>query len=152
MEIPFQVPADLLKLTLTLRGTVTPATGGEPQKLSANQAYEINGDLKEARIGSAFFSPTTEGHRLEVRGRNGEPLPSRAITLAIRRDDFAQKITLQVRTYANGQVQLGELANIDNLNATGTDIGTPGYSPELHTLSQSVVLKITAGSEIRIPL
>jgi hypothetical protein len=44
MEVPFQVPADLLKLTLTLRGTVTPATGGDPVKLSDETSYQINGD------------------------------------------------------------------------------------------------------------
>ncbi len=30
MEIPFQVPADLPERTLTLRGTIIPASGGEP--------------------------------------------------------------------------------------------------------------------------
>ena len=127
LEVPFQVPADLLKLTLTLRGTVTPATGGDPVKLSQEAGYEINGDLKTARVGTAFFSPTTEGHRLEVRGRNGEPLPSRAITLECRRVDFKEPVKLQVRTDANGRVDLGKLDTIDLLKATGSDIAETAY-------------------------
>ncbi|RYD37201.1 MAG: hypothetical protein EOP85_17775, partial [Verrucomicrobiaceae bacterium] len=51
MEIPFQVPADLLDLTLTLRGTVIPVTGGEPVKLSQQQSYQPNEDLTGSRVG-----------------------------------------------------------------------------------------------------
>ena len=73
LEVPFQVPADLLKLTLTLRGTVTPATGGDPVKLSAGPIpTKSTATSRNPRVGTAFFSPTAEGHRLEVRGRNGE--------------------------------------------------------------------------------
>ncbi len=152
MEIPFQVPADLLKLTLTLRGTVTPATGGDPVKLSADQSYEINADLKEARIGTAFFSPTAEGHRLEVRGRNGEPLPSRALTLNFFHREYSERISIKVRTDSHGRVDLGTLDGLDSLNAIGTDIGTSGYVPKLHTTFLSPDLQIPAGREIRLPL
>ncbi|RYD24462.1 MAG: hypothetical protein EOP88_00200, partial [Verrucomicrobiaceae bacterium] len=62
MEIPFQVPADLLKLTLTLRGTVTPTTGGDAEKLTQQQTYQLNEDLGTQRVGTAFFSPVAGGH------------------------------------------------------------------------------------------
>jgi hypothetical protein len=107
LDVPFQVPADLLKLTLTLRGTVAPATGGDPVKLSAETSYQLNGSLKEGRVATAFFCPTAAGHLLEVRGRNGEPLPSRAITLTCRRDDYLTDVKLLVRSDANGRVDLG---------------------------------------------
>ena len=54
LEVPFQVPADLVRLTFTLRGTVNPATGGDAVKLSQESSYEINGDLKSARVGTAL--------------------------------------------------------------------------------------------------
>ncbi len=152
MEIPFQVPADLLNLTLTLRGTVTPATGGDPVKLSKDASYHINSDLKVARVGTAFFSPTAAGHRLEVRGRNGEPLPSRAITLVFAATNYSGGITHQVRTDANGKVELGELDTIHYLKATGTDIGSSGYTPSIRRTLVSQNLQIPAGREIRLPL
>ncbi len=159
LEIPFQVPADLLKLTLTLRGTVTPSTGGEPEKLSQETTYEINGDLKQARIGTAFFSPTAEGHRLEIRGRNGEPLPSRAITLECAHNDFRNaNIKLEVRTDANGRVDLGKLDGISMISASGVDIGSTYLHPAKPLMGEIALqehfqeLFLPAGREIRLPL
>ncbi|MEO0018723.1 MAG: hypothetical protein RLZZ522_2006, partial [Verrucomicrobiota bacterium] len=152
MEVPFQVPADLLKLTLTLRGTVTPATGGEPEKLTAATTYELNGDLKEARVATAFFSPTTTGHRLELRGRNGEPLPSRAITLTCSRFDYKPDIELQVRTDAHGRVDLGKLDTIDFLTATGADLAEAFYDVTPLGPSSADRLQLLPQPEIRVPL
>ncbi|MEO5915742.1 MAG: hypothetical protein ABIS50_16020 [Luteolibacter sp.] len=152
LEVPFQVPADLLKLTLTLRGTVTPATGGEPIKLSQVASYEINGDLKDSRVATAFFSPTTEGHRLEVRGRNGERLPSRAITLECHRLDFKESVKLQVRTDADGRVNLGKLDAIDSLTATGSDIAKAIYQPKPGNRNFPEELRLRIGTEIRLPV
>ncbi|MES2924791.1 MAG: hypothetical protein V4819_24770 [Verrucomicrobiota bacterium] len=153
MEVPFQVPADLLKLTLTLRGTVTPATGGEPEKMSVDESYTINGDLKEARVGTAFFSPTAEGHRLEVRGRNGEPLPSRAITLTCVNANYGRNgIELEVRTDANGRVDLGKLEGIHSVTAKGTDIGYASYELQENYALEHAALHLSANSEIRLPL
>ncbi|MCX6868579.1 MAG: hypothetical protein NTV46_20710, partial [Verrucomicrobia bacterium] len=152
LEIPFQVPEDLLRLTLTLRGTVTPTTDGNPVKLSAKQSYELNGGLKESRVANAFFSPTATGHLLEIRGRNGEPLPSRAITLACHRDDCLSDIKLTVRTDANGRVDLGKLDTIDSLAVTGTDIAETTYKPAAHSTRYTSDLQLPVGREIRLPL
>ena len=152
LEVPFQVPADLLKLTLTLRGTVTPATGGDPLKLSDEATYQINSDLKLARVGTAFFSPTATGHLLEVRGRNGEPLPSRAVTLTCNRFDYKPHVTLQLRTDSNGRIDLGKLDTIDYLEATGPDIAETLYGPQSRLLDYTSSLQLPALSEIRLPL
>ncbi len=152
LEVPFQVPADLLKLTLTLRGTATPATGGEPVKLSYARSYALNADLNESRIGSAFFSPTAEGHRLEVRGRNGEPLTSRAITLGCRRKGYANALKLEVRTDTNGRVDLGNLDGMDDLTATGSDIAEAKYFPDWRFKGRNGLSHLQTGEEVRLPL
>jgi hypothetical protein len=152
LEIPFQVPADLLCLTLTLRGTVTPATGGEPVKLTSSATYQINSDLTEARIGTAFFSPTATGHRLELRGRNGEPLPSRALTLSCSRYDYEPSLELEVRTDAKGQVDLGRLDTIDYLTVTGDAIEEAIYGPPTHSPGYTTRLQLPPQREIRLPL
>ena len=59
-----------------------------------------------------------------------KPLPSRAITLKLAHLDYQQRIDIQVRTDANGRVDLGPLDAIDLLSATGTDIGDAGYDSE----------------------
>ena len=148
MEIPFQVPADLLKLTLTLRGTVTPATGGDPVKLSAEHGYELNGNLTGSGIGTSFFTSTTEGHRLEIRGRNGEPLASREITLRCGREDYQEPIEVRVRSDANGRIELGSLEGISSVSAGGSG----DYRPAARRLRWPDRMQVPKDSEIRLPL
>jgi len=152
METTFAVPADLLSLTLTLRGTVVPATGGDPVQLEAEQAYDLNAALETARIGGAFFSATADGHLLVLRGRNGEPLASRTVTLALSRDDYAVEVKTVVRTDENGEVALGALEGIRKVVATGTDIPRASYAPGFRTLWMPARLHVAAGEEIRLPL
>ncbi|HSP43506.1 MAG TPA: hypothetical protein VLO11_11590 [Luteolibacter sp.] len=142
----------MLKLTLTLRGTVTPATGGDPLKFSEYIEYKLNGDMKNSRIGTAFFSPVQGGHRLEVRGRNGEPLGSRAITLTAHRFDYRSEVKTRVRTDAQGRLDLGTLDTIHYLVATGTDIAETYYEPAPEWLNVPGEIHLPAGSEIRLPM
>ncbi|MEI7911038.1 MAG: hypothetical protein WCK77_15490 [Verrucomicrobiota bacterium] len=152
LSIPFQVPADLRSLTLTLRGTFTPATGGEPLKLSAKATYQINADLEKSTIATAFFSSTATGYRLELRGRNGEPLPSRAITLKCDRCDIEPHITLHVRTDAQGRIDLGKLDTIDKLTASGTGIAETSLACHSRALLCASTLQIAADTDVRLPL
>jgi hypothetical protein len=152
LSIPFQVPADLRSLTLTLRGTFTPATGGDPIKLSANATYQINGDLEKAAIATVFFSPTTSGYRLELRGRNGEPLPSRAITLKCSRLDYQPDITLHARTDAQGRIDLGKLDTIDYLTASGTAITETRLYCYSRSVSCASTIQVPANTVLRLPL
>ena len=152
LSIPFQVPADLRSLTLTLRGTFTPGTGGDPVKLSAEATYEINEDLEKATIASAFFSPTTAGYRLEVRGRNGEPLPSRALTLKCQRAGYASCITLHARTDAQGCIDLGKLDTLAYLTASGDGIAATTLDCAARSLKHGPRLRVLANEDIRLPL
>ena len=152
LEVPFQVPAELLKLTLTLRGTVTPLTSGTPQHLSVEAAFEINEDLNNARIATVFFSPTAEGHQLEVRGRNGEPLLSRKLALRCHHEDFVEPMPLTVRTDGNGRVMLGRLEGIALITVESSDVAPTAYSPSQRTFRPASLLQVTAQHEIRLPL
>lgn len=152
MEIPFQVPADLLKLTFTLRGTVQPALGGDPIKLGHEESFRLNGDLTKPQIARAYFSPTAAGHRLELRGRNGEPLASRILRLSLSSGDYSSPVNLAVRTDADGRVDLGKLEGIHHLSVTGTDIGETEYDPLLRSIVPAGRIQIAAGKDILLPL
>ncbi len=152
LSIPFQVPADLRSLTLTLRGTFTPATGGESLKLVANANYQINADLEKSTIATAFFSSTTAGYRLELRGRNGEPLPSRAITLKCRANCYEPTLVLHARTDAQGRIDLGKLDTIDGLTASGTGIAETSLDCDFRSLMCASPIQIAADTDVRLPL
>jgi hypothetical protein len=152
LSIPFQVPSELRSLTLTLRGTFTPATGGEPVKLSADATYQINGDLENATIASAFFTPVPTGYRLELRGRNGEALPSRAVTLKCVKSGYQPAITVYARTDAHGRIDLGNLDTIAYLTASGTGIAESKLNCHPRRLECAPYLQVLANTQIHLPL
>jgi|GEM_PF-1480843 len=151
LEIPFHVPANLQSLTLTLSGTVRPTTGGEPVKLKASETFTLNTDLTKSGIATAFFSPTAEGHRLELRGRNGEPLPSRSLRLNCLAEDYHEAIRVQVRTDDAGRVDLGKLDGIRLITAVVGDHSFE-YVPDQDWVTLPSDLHVRAGAEIRLPL
>jgi len=152
MEIPFQVPADLLKLSFTLRGSVEPMSGGDTLKLSKSYSYTLNEALSGGLIPTAFFSAIPGGHRLEVRGRNGEPVPSRILLLTMRREGFDLTLRQKVRTDANGRVDLGSLEGITKISASGSDLSPAHYFPRPRSLDSQREIQTLAGKEIAFPL
>jgi hypothetical protein len=150
-EIPFLVPADLLSLTLTLSATVTPATSGEEEVLTQSTTYQLNGALETSRIATALFSPTTSGHQLHLRGRNGEPLADRPVSLEIFHKLYEKPVKATLRTGASGTIALGTLADISSLTATSPDIVETTYVPPIREVSIPEKYVIPSGRELRIP-
>ena len=128
--IPFQVPADAISLKLRLTGTVTPRDGADPIPLAAEHTYAMNGILATGRIGAAFFTRDTDGHRIELRGRNGEPLASRPLTLEFKHRSHLETIKLSLRSDDQGRVALGKLLDIAEVRVIDSSIPTAAYFPD----------------------
>jgi len=154
MFIPFQVPADTTSLKLRISGTVTPRDGDDPVPLEASEIYSLNGIATTGRIAAGFFTLDTAGHRLEVRGRNGEPLASRPLTLRFKHRDHAEDISYLLRTDDQGILRLGPLDGIQKVTATGSDISTISYQPQDEAGWSDLPdhFTLTPGDEIRLPL
>ena len=154
MFVPFQVPADALALKLRLTGTVTPRDGADPIALRAEQDYAMNGILNTGRIGAAFFTRDTDGHRLELRGRNGEPLANRPLNFDFTHRDHAETIPVALRSDARGIVALGKLPDITEVHVRGSDISPAGYFPDEEGGWSDLPghLHLAANEEIRLPL
>jgi hypothetical protein len=154
MFVPFQVPADALSLKLRLTGTVTPRDGADPIALRAEQDYAMNGILNTGRIGAAFFTRDTDGHRLELRGRNGEPLANRPLNFDFTHRDHAETIPVALRSDARGIVALGKLPDITEVHVRGSDISPAGYFPDEEGGWSDLPghLHLAANEEIRLPL
>ena len=151
-EIPILIPADMLSLTVTLSGTITSATSGETNTLSASETFKLNGALETTRIANAFFSPTADGHRLFCRGRNGEPLPNRPVTLEVFHKFYKKPVRTNLRTDESGLIDLGALDGITRVNASSSDIALNSYIPPSRILDLPEQITIPADTELRIPL
>jgi hypothetical protein len=152
--IPFQVPADAVSLKLRLTGTVTPRDGADPVPLAAEHTYAMNGILATGRIGAACFTRDTDGHRLELRGRNGEPLASRPLTFQFRHRDHVETIMQSLRSDDQGRVALGKLLDIAEVSVNGSDIAPAGYFPDEDGgwLDLPTHFHFSTRDELRLPL
>ena len=150
--IPFLVPADLLSLTITLSGTVTPETSAEPFTLTQSETFDLNHALLTSRIGTVFFSPTDTGHRLELRGRNGEPLPNRPVTLSLVHKQSKTPVTIRLRTDDAGLIALGKLEDIETFTASSSSIVDTTFTPPTRSVEIPETYIIPANQALRIPL
>ncbi|MDP4846681.1 MAG: hypothetical protein NWR51_05405 [Akkermansiaceae bacterium] len=150
--IPILVPADLLSLSFVLTATATPTTGEEPVTLTSTASFELNADLKSKRIATALFSETQAGHSLELRGRNGEPLPSRAIRLTFTHHLYDCPIVIRLRTDDSGRISLGTLDGITEITANSSDIAPTTYVLPIRILELPTDYVIPADRELRIPI
>jgi hypothetical protein len=130
MSVPFQVPADAVSLTLRLTGSVTPRDGADPIPLSASRTWEMNGIVTSGRIAAAYFTRDTEGYRLEIRGRNGEPLASRPVTLEFTHRHYTGTARQTLRSDDRGRVALGLLPDITGVVARSSDIAEVSLKPD----------------------
>ena len=154
MQIPFQVPADTLSLNFRLTGMVTPRDRDDPLQVSAEKHYFLNSILQSGRIGAAFFTRDSGGHRLEIRGRNGEPLGSRPVVVELWHRDYAKPLRQSLRTNDQGILSLGRLQNITRVSVNGSDISTASYRPDEEGgwVDLPDHLFLANGEETRLPL
>ncbi|MBM3850664.1 MAG: hypothetical protein FJ396_10880 [Verrucomicrobia bacterium] len=111
----FRVPDRLARVTATLSGRIEPVAGGEKRELSATRTWEINGLERTARVQDAFLRRDGENHRIEVLGRNGEPVPDQALRLVFHRRGFVATEEASLRTDAQGRIQLGRLEDLTRI-------------------------------------
>ncbi|WP_035603284.1 hypothetical protein [Haloferula sp. BvORR071] len=154
MFIPFQVPADTIALTMKLTGSVTPRDGDDPKPLEASKSWELNNIVTSGRIAAGFFTRDTEGYRMEVRGRNGEPLSSRPVTFQFTHRNYASPIEVTLRSDDRGRVALGTLPEIVKIGTRSSDIGEVNFKPdeEAGWSDFPAEFQLAAGDEIRLPL
>ena len=149
----FAVPRRLAAVTFTLSGRVPRLTaGGEPQDLAASETFAINGILRTDRVEDLFLVRSAERYLVEVRGRSGEPRPSRAVAITLKARDYRDPLVVSLKTDAIGVIDLGPLDGIATVTAQGPE-GTSHVWPidtDAAVLPRSVHGRV--GEPIRLPL
>lgn len=117
-----RVPDRLASLQVELRAKVKVASEGAKEiELKDSRQFNINSELKSARVDDLYLSRVDGSFVLEMLGRTGEPKTGQNINLSLRRVGFqiTRKVTL--RTGATGGAKLGRLDGIADLTATTAD-------------------------------
>ena len=127
----FKVPRNLSAVKFRLEGGVKRVTGGEDDRLSAVWAMGVNSIAKGSQIEQLFLRRTVDGYVLECRGRTGERIAHRAVTLTLKHCAFraggrmvksgegfppGRLIDKTLQCDENGEIKLGALADIEEIS------------------------------------
>ena len=147
----FRVPERLGRVTATVHGRIDPVAGGEKRELSASRSWEINGIEWTANIKDAFLRRSGDHYWVEVRGKNGEPVPDHALPMTFHRRGFNNTVEISLRTDAEGRIDLGALAEITRLEATPAPDLRRSWPLETSAQTRPRELHARVGETVRIP-
>lgn len=153
MTAEFTMPRDATSLQIKIEAQIPRPDDLPPFRLQASQSYEFNQALASEKIYSSFFVQTTQGHRLEILGRNGEPGANWPLSLQFKHRLYHQPLSITLQTNQSGVIELGDLKDIEMATLESTVIATVPYRPhsfERITLPQAI--HASADQVIRIPL
>ena len=129
----FRVPARLSCVRPILSGTVRNRTTGEDEKLTAEDYFEAYAETREPLIAEPLLLRDGDGYRIEVRGRNGEPIADEVLYISPDTELWNDSSTgmYSAKTDADGIVRLGPLPNVRALNVKDLLLPVPAaeYSP-----------------------
>ena len=153
----FLVPQRLASVTFTLSGKVKRLTaGGELQSLSARESFDVNEIDRTDTIEDLFLVRSGDRTHVEVRGKTGEPRPSRPVTITLKARDYRHPASFTLKTDAEGSIDLGILpasgpGAIDTITAQGPEGTTHTWPllPDRAAFQQTVHGR--AGEPVRIP-
>lgn len=153
----FLVPQRLASVTFTLSGKVKRLTaGGAPQELSARQSFAVNAIDRTDKIEDLFLVRSDERTFLEVRGKTGEPRPSRPVTLTFTARDFRHPVSTTLKTDRQGAIDLGVLpvsgaGAIETITAQGPEGTSHTWSlqPDRVAFQESIHGRV--GEVVRVP-
>ena len=123
----FKVPARLHGVSARLSGSVRNRASGKDVALEASSpTFSVNGIAETDTIGEMLLRHGKNGYSLELRGRAGEPLPSRAVSIRLSHRAFRNDKSMpKLQADANGVIDLGELRDITAIKAECAGV-TPG--------------------------
>jgi len=147
----FRVPDRLARVTATLRGRIDPVAGGEKRELSATRTWEINGLERTAHVRDAFLRRDGENHRIEVLGRNGEPVADQVLRLVFHRRGFTSTEEVSLRTDAQGRIELGRLEELTRIEVSGDGELHRSWPLETVDRTRSREVHARVGETVRIP-
>jgi hypothetical protein len=146
-----RVPARLKSLTISLTAKVKNLNTGKTVDLVAGKAFALNEIERTEKIEDLHLAKFGPNYVVELLGRTGELKADRPVALAFKHRFFKQPVNVTLKSDQLGRVNLGALADIATVTATGPEgtAHTWTLSTDAHTYRQTVHAK--AGEVISLP-
>lgn len=147
----FRAPARLASLSVTLRARVKHLGQNEKLDLEATEHFALNGIDKTDKIEDLHLAKFGPDYVFELRGRSGEPRGDHVVHLTLKHRDFKPAARATLKTDADGRLNLGPLADIVSVSASGSEFATRTWAipTDRHTYRQLVHAR--TGETISLP-
>ena len=146
------VPENAVSLTATLKARIQNVSQNKKQELADSVTFTLNGIDRSQAVQDLHASRTAAGYLVELRGKNGEPLPGEPLACAFKHRLFRNEVRADLKTDERGRAWLGQLEGIEWFRVkepAGTEHqwstarGACAYPAQLHG---------RAGETLRLPV
>ena len=107
------VPDDTVSLTVTLKARIQNVSQNKKQDLSGSATFELNLIDRSQAVQDLHVSRTRAGYLVELRGKNGEPLPGEPLACAFKHRLFRDEVHADLQTDDQGRAGLGGLEDLE---------------------------------------
>jgi hypothetical protein len=115
LVVPIRVPARLAELTVTLTGTVVRLADGRETSLETSRNWDVAGIRRTAHTHDSFLTRDGDNYVIEVRGRNGEPIPRATVVLGLTTEFRNAPVESTLQSDEQGQIRLGKLVGVASI-------------------------------------
>ncbi|MCA8960735.1 MAG: hypothetical protein KDC38_09490, partial [Planctomycetes bacterium] len=155
LVVEVRIPRGLQSLTARVTGTVQNNAENRRSAIEGGAGL-LAGELESTTIERLLLVPSRSGYRLELRGRNGEPIPDRPVDVSLRHAWLSESRTVHLRTDDRGRIELGGLDRVARVSAwcardrefepTRREWSLPGSNT-----AQPAVLHVETGAAFTLP-
>ena len=147
----FLVPPRLKTVTFRLEAKLKTLLKKE-KTLVASDSFTINLIDVTKDIFDLHLLPTNEGWFVEVLGKSGERRKGQPVRFTFGVAGLNKKINVDLQSDDKGQIQLGDLSNIDWMEATAAKGTKRRWNPNPKRMHLSPSYHVLAGESLTLPL
>ena len=150
------VPESVVTLTVTMKAKIRILSLNKQQDLSDTAVFSLNEIERTDRTQALHVGQTASGYFVELRGKNGEPLPGEPLHGAFLHRCFLDGgpgyIHADLKTDAQGRALLGALEGITVVKITAAVGADCEWKPPQDVCAYADVLHGKAGETLRVPV
>ncbi|MHC5054430.1 MAG: hypothetical protein ACYTKD_06910 [Planctomycetota bacterium] len=147
----FRVPDDLTQIAFTLAAKVEHMGKADKIDLAASGSFGLNRIDATEKVEDLHLARTAGGYVLHVLGKTGEPRADRPVNLRLKHRDFSNEVHVTLQTDARGRVELGRLADIARVMATGPEGTSRQWRPGRDVRAHMGSVHERSGAMVRVP-
>lgn len=145
------VPENAVRLTATLKARIRNISQNKKQDLSSGTTFTLNGIDRTQAVQDLHVSRTREGYVVELRGKNGEPLPGEPLACAFKHRQFRDQVHVELQTDGRGRAWLGDLGDIEWFRVKEPAGREPRWPVSRGACAYPAQLHGRAGETLRVP-